>query len=138
MGQVKTRLPLGRYRAGNRLVYFFRNTSELQGNGIVQDLIRRRALTEPGHQRTALNLVHTWNAGLTSNIIAVPFVGSFLISVIWPIVARRKYHADIQTSILTGFTIGIYVVTAGEWNFGEFDFLADGTQEGCLLLLLPS
>jgi hypothetical protein len=104
----------------------------------VQNLIRRCALTGPTHQRTALNLVDTWNAGLTSNIIAVPFVGSFLISVIWPIVARRKYHADIQTSIQTGFTIGSYVVTAGEWNFGEFGFLADGTQEDCLLLLLPS
>jgi fluoride ion exporter CrcB/FEX len=103
----------------------------------VQNLIRRCALTGPTHQRTALNLVDTWNAGLTSNIIAVPFVGSFLISVIWPIVARRKYHADIQTSIQTGFTIGSYVVTAGEWNFGEFD-LADGTQEDFLLLLLPS
>jgi hypothetical protein len=71
-------------------------------------------LAAPGTQRTALNFVHNWNARLASNVIAVPFVGSFLISVIWPIVATTKYHADIQTSVQTGFTIGSYVVTAGE------------------------
>ena len=103
----------------------------------MRDLIRCHALTKPGGQRAALNLVHTWNAGLTSNIIAVPFVGSFLISVIWSIIASIKYHADIQTSVQTGFTIGSYVVTAGEWNFGEFDLLANRIQEDCLLLLLP-
>lgn len=50
---------------------------------------------------------------MASAIVALPLTLSLLFAVAWTVVAVRVYHADVQTSVQTGFTIGSYVVTAG-------------------------
>jgi hypothetical protein len=107
-------LELGRFKSHNRLIYYFRNPSLLQGDQIKQKLKRDEVLTAPGHHRNALNLISNWNSDLASVIVATPIVLSFFAAIVWAIVAARVYKADVQISVQTGFTIGSYVVTAGE------------------------
>ncbi|KAF2106527.1 hypothetical protein BDV96DRAFT_694039 [Lophiotrema nucula] len=64
-------------------------------------------------QRRALNVIRTWNPQSATVIVLFPFVLGTIISIVWPIVATRRYDADVQDSVQTGFAVGSYVVTAG-------------------------
>lgn len=108
-------MELGRYKSDNRLIYYFRHPDELQGHEIVEKLKQGGVIAPSGHQHTqALNLVEKWNAGQASIIVLMPIVASLIFSIIWSVVAVAKFHADVQMSVQTGFTVGSYIVTAGK------------------------
>ncbi|KAI1171571.1 hypothetical protein F4777DRAFT_48217 [Nemania sp. FL0916] len=80
---------------------------------ITQYLIDECVITSPSQQqRRALNIVRAWNPQSVKTIGFVPVTLSFIISILWLIIATAVYGADVQTSAQTGFTIGSYVVTA--------------------------
>lgn len=76
-------------------------------------LINEGALTERTDRKHGLNIVRAWDPYITSAIVIIPVLFSFIISIAWALVASAYYKVDINTSTQTGFTIGSYVVTAG-------------------------
>lgn len=63
----------------------------------------------------ALNIRSAWHGPSASIIILAPTVLSLAIAIVWPIVAVRSYHADVQLSVQTASNVASYVVTAGKW-----------------------
>lgn len=110
-------LALGRYGPFSRLVHYFKDPSGLADrNELMERLVIEGVLTEPGQQTHALNIVRTWDPYVTSMIVVIPVLFSFVLSIAWAFVASAYYRADINTSTQTGFTIGSYVVTAGAYS----------------------
>lgn len=66
-----------------------------------------------GEHQMALNTVHKWNTDAAGVVVAVPLLASFVVGIVWPAVAVATYHADVNTSVQTGFTIASYIITAG-------------------------
>lgn len=84
------------------------------GTDLVQRLETEAVLTPPGQQTCALNIVRSWDPYITSTIILIPVVLSFIVSVLWSVIAAAYFKADVNASTQTAFTIGSYVVTAGK------------------------
>jgi hypothetical protein len=66
-----------------------------------------------GNHRMALNIVSRWSIGAGTMVVGMPLVTSILLAVVWPAVSVAVFHADVQTSVQTSFTIASYVITAG-------------------------
>lgn len=73
-----------------------------------------KVIASPGTHQRALNFVRKFNSATATFVIAMPITISAIFSVVWVIVAVRKYGADVQASVQTGFTVGSYIVTAGK------------------------
>lgn len=58
-------------------------------------------------------MVNRWNTDGASVVVAIPFVISLAITIVWPTVAVVRYEADLNASVQTGFAVGSYVITAG-------------------------
>jgi hypothetical protein len=124
-GQREYTLELGFHGSGKKLAYFFKNTSLLRGSQVVGKLAgaprpsSTRGIEEGGviakmsDHKYALNLVHTWDTYGISIVIMIPIVFRLFTTILWTVVAAKYYHADVNASAQTGFTIGSYVVTAG-------------------------
>jgi hypothetical protein len=61
----------------------------------------------------ALNMVNKWNTDAAGVVVAIPLLASLVLGVVWAVVAVAVYHADVNTSVQTGFAIASYVITAG-------------------------
>lgn len=64
---------------------------------------------------------------MISNIILLPTFLSIAATVVWPIVAVRRYGCDVQAGVQTGTAVGSYIITAGALVVGLvtlFDALA--------------
>ncbi|KAJ4291736.1 hypothetical protein N0V90_009631 [Kalmusia sp. IMI 367209] len=107
-------LDLGRHGPYNRQIYFFRDSSRLNGTTIRDRLVSESIMTSSDTHQRALNVVRTWNPHSASVTVAMPVFCSLAVSIIWILVATLRYEADVQTSAQTGFTIGSYVVTTGK------------------------
>ncbi|KAL5043249.1 hypothetical protein BDW71DRAFT_188252 [Aspergillus fruticulosus] len=108
---------LGRYKSSSQYTYYFRHPSLIQGNEVMEKLKDDGVVAAAGQQTMALNFVSSFDSSSASMIVLLPIVSSLLLSVIWPIVAVRRFQADAQTSVQTGFTVGSYVVTTGGCSF---------------------
>ncbi|KAF2240301.1 hypothetical protein BU26DRAFT_238123 [Trematosphaeria pertusa] len=106
-------LGLGRHGPFSRLVHYLKDPSKMSGTDLVQRLETEAVLTPPGQQTCALNIVRSWDPYITSTIILIPVVLSFIVSVLWSVIAAAYFKADVNASTQTAFTIGSYVVTAG-------------------------
>lgn len=140
-------LDLGRHGPYNRLVKHFNNPSELkEGTVIVETLKAQNVLCRPAEPITipatttenrpssttaqrrrpsaatvnlthALNIIRGWDVYITSLVVILPVAVSFIVSVVWSVVAAVHFKSEAQASVQAGFTIGSYIVTAGQFFY---------------------
>lgn len=82
---------------------------------------RREAVEPPaiGAEQTpvALNFASRWDSLAASYTIISPTVIAILICILWPVVAVRKYDANVQVSVQTGISVASFLITASEHPF---------------------
>ncbi|KAK2613494.1 hypothetical protein N8I77_000406 [Diaporthe amygdali] len=131
VGNRVSMLDLGRAE-GNSNVHQLYHHEHLEGNVIARDLAEKGVITDKGDGKLyCLNFVSVWGSAAAGFIVGVPVFSGFLCCVIWPIVAVRKYNADVQTSVQTGFAVGSFIVTASALLIALVTFLdAVGSNRG--------
>lgn len=114
VGEVIKNLDLGR-DSENRNIHLLSHSDSLQGRPMVQELVDMGVLGPMSAAKSkCLNVVNVWSSGAAAMIVGTPLLISILCCVVWPAVAVRHYSADVQTSVLTGFAIGSFVVTVSK------------------------
>lgn len=114
VGEFVKNLDLGR-DGDNHNIHLLSHPDGLQGNEIVQELVRQDVLGRMGVPRNkCLYVVNVWSSGAAAVIVGTPLLISMLCCVVWPAVAVRHYEADVQTSVQTGFGIGSFVITVSK------------------------
>ncbi|KAI9886690.1 MAG: pyridoxine biosynthesis protein [Watsoniomyces obsoletus] len=66
-----------------------------------------------GSHTRALKVVSTWNTEAGAAVVMLLFITSLVFSVTWSAVSAAAFHADVNASVQTGFTVGSFIITAG-------------------------
>ena len=113
MGRRKAILSFGRYDS-QRQIHYLRNLCKLRGQKLAKTLVDEKVIIKPDEKEPrALNFVSTWHAACAFCAVISPTIIGTIVCITWPVVATRRFNAEIQASIQTGFAIGSYIVTAG-------------------------
>jgi hypothetical protein len=77
-------------------------------------IIRGVVSPSPTDRSHALDLIIRWDAGRAGFLLLIQVLLSLAVSIVWIAVLTTRYNMDVQVSVTTGFTLGIYVLAAGK------------------------
>jgi hypothetical protein len=66
-----------------------------------------------GDHKMALNVVTLWNTDAATVVVSIPLVFSLIIGIVWTTVGVIVYDFDVNESVTAGFTLSVYLLTAG-------------------------
>jgi hypothetical protein len=111
--RVGAPLALGNHGPYNRQIHHFKHPGGVRGDDLKTKLFEKQVLAAANSQKSALNIVRTWDPYVTSILVLFPVVLSLVISIVWSVMGSMWFKGDVHATTQTGFTIGSYVVTAG-------------------------